>query len=229
MEYKISELVAKTNVPKSTILYYIKEGLLPEAKKLKSNVHRYNEEHIELIKYIKYMQQEMGSSIEQIRSMLQHRNQSFSSSFTMLAPLMQTLSGIPVGEKHYTKAEFIEHYGWDAARLDMLLKEGVLLPIGEDDYTEREASIVRLVEDFNAVGIDHEILKTYAYHAKALADLESKIQVALCDLRNDDNFSRLWKVMFETLFNAKQYLFSRYTYKAMFSALKKELSQQKEP
>ena len=90
MEYKISELVAKTNVPKSTILYYIKEGLLPEAKKLKSNVHRYNEEHIELIKYIKYMQQEMGSSIEQIKSMLQQKNQSFSSSFTMLAPLMQT-------------------------------------------------------------------------------------------------------------------------------------------
>ncbi|HIP46854.1 MAG TPA: MerR family transcriptional regulator, partial [Campylobacterales bacterium] len=27
MEYKISELVAKTDVPKSTILYYIKEGL----------------------------------------------------------------------------------------------------------------------------------------------------------------------------------------------------------
>lgn len=225
MEYKISELVAKTNVPKSTILYYIKEGLLPEAKKLKSNVHRYNEEHIELIKYIKYMQQEMGSSIEQIKSMLQQKNQSFSSSFTMLAPLMQTLSGIPVGEKHYTKAQFIEHYGYDEGMLDTLLKEGILMPIGEDDYTDKEASIVRLVEDFAEVGIDHDILKTYAYHAKALADLENKIQVQLCDRRNDENFSMLWKVMFETLFNAKQYLFSRYTYKAMFDALKKEIYQ----
>ena len=33
MEYKISELVAKSDTPKSTILYYIKEGLLPQAKK----------------------------------------------------------------------------------------------------------------------------------------------------------------------------------------------------
>mgnify|MGYP000043967683 CR=1 FL=1 len=57
MEYKISELVAKTGVPKSTILYYIREGLLPEAKKIKSNVHRYSDEHIELIHYIKYMKE----------------------------------------------------------------------------------------------------------------------------------------------------------------------------
>ena len=52
MEYKISELVANTDVPKSTILYYIKEGLLPQAHKIKSNVHRYSSEHVELIGYI---------------------------------------------------------------------------------------------------------------------------------------------------------------------------------
>ena len=52
MEYKISEVVAKTGVPKSTILYYIKEGLLPEARKLKPNVHRYNDEHVERLRYI---------------------------------------------------------------------------------------------------------------------------------------------------------------------------------
>jgi DNA-binding transcriptional MerR regulator len=70
MDYKMSELVAKTNVPKSTILYYIKEGLLPEAKKIKANVHRYSQEHIELIKYIKYMQETMGSSIDEIKMIL---------------------------------------------------------------------------------------------------------------------------------------------------------------
>ena len=40
MDYKISELVKKTNVPKSTILYYIREGLLPEAKKFKSKAFK---------------------------------------------------------------------------------------------------------------------------------------------------------------------------------------------
>jgi len=38
MDYKMSELVAKTNVPKSTILYYIKEELLPQPVKVKANL-----------------------------------------------------------------------------------------------------------------------------------------------------------------------------------------------
>ena len=80
MEYKISELVTKTKIPKSTILYYIKEGLLPEAKKIKSNVHRYSDEHLELIQYITYMKKHFGSSNEQLKDILQNKNQSFAAS-----------------------------------------------------------------------------------------------------------------------------------------------------
>lgn len=87
MEYKISEVVTKTNVPKSTILYYIKEGLLPEAKKLKANVHKYNDEHIELIKYIKYMQESMGSSIEEIKLALEKKMTHFQALTLCLLPL----------------------------------------------------------------------------------------------------------------------------------------------
>lgn len=223
MEYKISELVAKTGVPKSTILYYIREGLLPEAKKLKSNVHRYNDDHIELIKYIKYMKQEMGSSNEQIKTALENKNQSLSSSYSMLAPLMQTLSAIPTGTPHYTKKEFIEHYDIDTEILEELLKDEILVPISDDDFTDKEASIIRLMEDFKDVGIEYEIIKTYVYHAKELSQLEYTIQTQLCSVRSDKNFSTLWKIMFETLFNAKAYIFSRHTHKTLFKALKEEI------
>jgi len=224
LEYKISELVALTDVPKSTILYYIREGLLPEAKKLKSNVHRYNDEHIELIKYIKYMQQEMGSSNEQIKAALQQKNQSLSSSYSMLAPLMQTLSDIPAGTKHYTKAEFIEHYGFESELLEQLLEDGILVPIGDDDFTDKEASIIRLIEKFQEVGVECSVIKEYVHHAKSLSEIEHQIQLKLCSVRSDENFSTLWKIMLETLFNAKKYIFSRYTHKVLFKALKDEIS-----
>jgi len=224
LEYKISELVAQTNVPKSTILYYIREGLLPEAKKLKSNVHRYNEEHVELIKYIKYMQQEMGSSNEQIKTALQQKNQSLSSSYSMLAPLMQTLSDIPAGTQHYTKTEFIEHYGFNKKLLQNLLDDGILIPINNDDFTDKEASIIRLIEQFQEVGVEYSIIKNYVHHAKALGEIEHQIQLSLCSVRSDENFSTLWKIMFETLFNAKKYIFSRYTHKVLFKALKDEIA-----
>ncbi len=223
MEYKISELVAQTNVPKSTILYYIREGLLPEAKKLKSNVHRYSDEHVELIRYIKYMQEEIGSTNEQIKSALQNKNQSLSSSFSMIEPLMNTLSSIPVDAEHYTKEQFVQLYNVDIELLNRLLDDGILMPVNENDFTDKEATILKLVSSFNAVGVDYAILKAYVEHAKALSELEGQMQAQLCGARNDQNFSTLWKIMFETLFNAKEYLFKRHTYKVLLQSLKDEI------
>jgi DNA-binding transcriptional MerR regulator len=223
LEYKISELVERTGVPKSTILYYIREGLLPEAKKLKSNVHRYSDEHVELIKYIKYMQEEIGSSNEQIKHALQNKNQSMSSSFAMLEPLMNTLSSIPKDAVHYTKEEFIETFGIDKRVLEELLKDGVLLPLGSDDFTDKEASIMRLVEYFQEAGVEYKILQSYVHHAQILCKLEHEMQMQLCSKRSDENFSTLWRIMFETLFNAKEYIFKRNTYKTLLGALKSEI------
>ena len=223
MEYKISELVAKSDTPKSTILYYIKEGLLPQAKRLKSNVHRYNDEHLELIKYIKYMKHEMGSTNEQIKVALEQKNNSFSSSYTMLEPLMSTLSGLAVNTQHYTKDAFIIHFDIDTKLLKTLLSDGVLMPISENDYTQKEASILKLIENFIDVGVEYEIIKEYVKHANALAELEHTMQKQLCEVRNEENFSTLWKIMFETLFNTKEYIFNRATYKVLHKALKEEI------
>jgi DNA-binding transcriptional MerR regulator len=223
LEYKISELVAKTNVPKSTILYYIKEGLLPEAKKIKVNVHKYSNEHIELIKYIKYMQENMGSSIDEIKIALEKKNDSFSSSYSMLAPLMNTLSGDAMHLKHYTRVEFIDHYDIDINLLEKLLEDEILMPLSQNDFTQKEASIINLVEDFIEVGVDYNILKEYVKHAKIISELEKKMQANLCDASNQENFSTLWKILFETLFNTKEYIFNRSTYKVLYKMLKDEL------
>ncbi len=228
MEFKISELVAKTNTPKSTILYYIKEGLLPQAKKLKSNVHRYNNEHVELIKYIKYMKNEMGSTNEQIKLALKQKNNSFSSSYTMLEPLMNTLSGITSNTQHYSKDEFIIHFDIDTNLLATLLKNGILMPLSQNDYTQKEASIISLVENFIDIGVDYSIIKEYVKHAKILCELEHTMQKKLCEVKGEENFSTLWKIMFDTLFNTKEYIFNRYIYKVLYKALKEEIITNKE-
>ncbi|MFA5460712.1 MAG: MerR family transcriptional regulator [Sulfurimonas sp.] len=224
MKYKISQIVELTQTPKSTILYYIREGLLPEAKKLKSNVHRYSDEHVELLEYIKYMKQEMGSSNEEIKSMLKNKNSSLSSSFSMIAPMMQTLENIPKDAKHFTKEEFIKEYEVDAQLLEELLKDEILLPLGSDDFTQKEASIVKLVKNFQGIGVEYSILREYASHAKTLSTLEYEMQKKLCAIRDDENFSTLWKIMFETLFVAKEYMQGRSTHKVLYEALKEEIS-----
>jgi len=219
----MSELVEETKVPKSTILYYIKEGLLPNAVKIKSNVHKYNDEHLELIKYIKYMKEEMGSSNEQIKQALQTKNNSFSSSYTMLAPLMNTLSGENVHCKHYTKKEFLEHFEINTILLEKLLSDGILAPISEDNYTDKEASIINLIDNCTEVGIDYKLIRAYVKHAQSLASLELEMQQQLCSLKSKENFSTLWKIVFDTLFNTKEYIFNRATYKVFYGAIKDEL------
>ena len=223
MEYKISELVSKSGVPKSTILYYIKEGMLPEAKKLKPNVHRYSDQHLELLQYIEYMKAHFGSTNEQLKDILQFKDQSFSTSSGMIVPLMNTLSAVPSDAEHYTKSEFIEQFGVDERLLEQLIDDEIILPTAPNDFTEKEASIMKLIGYFQEVGIEYEILKMYVFHAKALSLLEHQMQSKLCEIRNEKNFSTLWKIVFETLFNAKTYIFNRQTYKAYFSTLKSEI------
>jgi len=223
MEYKISQLVALTGVPKSTILYYIKEGMLPEAKKLKANVHRYNDEHVERLKYIRYMQEQIGSSNDQIKAALGNANRSLSSSLSMIEPLMNTLSRVPADAEHFTKAAFIETFDLDGERVERLLESGVLLPTAPEDFTHKDAAVVRLADMFERVGVASDILETYAEHAAALAAVERKMQQALCQVRTDENFSTLWKILFETLFTAKPYIFDRTAYHAFVAALKAEL------
>lgn len=223
MDYKMSSLVTKTNVPKSTILYYIKEGLLPEATKVKANVHKYGDEHVELIKYIKYMKEEMGSSNEQIKLALENKNDSLSSSYTMLTPLMNTLSSLDSDTKHYTKKEFLENFEIDESLLNTLVDDGILMPINHDDYTNKEASVIGLIENCIEVGVDYKLIKEYVKHAEELAKLELKMQQQLCSIRNDENFSTLWKIVFDTLFNTKEYVFNRATYKVFYEAIKNEI------
>ena len=73
------------------------------------------------------------------------------------------------------------------------------------------------------IGTIYNILKEYVKHAKIIAELEKKMQADLCDASNQENFSTLWKILFETLFNTKEYIFNRSTYKVLYKMLKDEL------
>lgn len=219
MEYKISELVSLTNVPKSTILYYIREGMLPQAKKIKSNVHRYNDEHLELIKYIKYMKSSIGSTNDDIKIALKNKNKSLATSFTMIEPLMNTLSLVSKNDKFYTKKEFINHFELDEIFLNELIGNGLVVSLNKNQFTDRDALIIKLIKSFQEIGLDYEILKQYVLHAKEIAIVERKMQEQLCLVRTDNNFTTLWEIMFDTLFTTKEYLFNRYTYKTFLKAI----------
>jgi hypothetical protein len=80
-----------------------------------------------------------------------------------------------------------------------------------------------LIENCIEVGVDYQLLREYVKHAHELAKLELKMQEQLCSVRNNENFSTLWKIIFDTLFNTKEYIFNRATYKVFYAAIKNEI------
>ncbi|WP_292655557.1 MerR family transcriptional regulator, partial [Nitratifractor sp.] len=117
MPLKMKDLVEATDTPKSTILYYIKEGLLPEPEKPKPNVHLYDESFIERIKFIKYLQKNFHASIEQIRELMQREDFDLSRGYEAILDTLDLLMA-PPSPKRYTKEELCEAAGIDCDRLD---------------------------------------------------------------------------------------------------------------
>ena len=223
MKYTMSKLVEITEVPKSTILYYIKEGLLPEAEKIKPNVHKYSEEHINLLKYIKYMQTDINCSISEIKNIIQNENHKLSNSKSMLLPLVEAYLGKTENNQAYTKIEVLKLTKIDEKDLNYLLDNQIISPLKKGSFTSKEVSIINLVLEYKKIGIDLEILKLYTESAKQMVETERKMQIILCDKYESVENVNLWHIGFETFFTAKQYILNRHSYLAFVETFKDEV------
>jgi DNA-binding transcriptional MerR regulator len=73
---KISEVVKKTKVPKETIHYYVREGLIPKPRKTGKNVANYTEVHVEQILLIKQIQDNFYLPLSLIKKIVKQLNNS---------------------------------------------------------------------------------------------------------------------------------------------------------
>lgn len=226
MQYSMAELVKQTDVPKSTILYYIKEGLLPEAKKIKPNVHKYNQEHINLLKYIKYMQNDINCSISQIKKLIKDEQNKLNSSKSMLLPLVDAYIGL-TQDKNYTKEEILTITGITKSKLDQLLKEKILFPLNENSFTKREIDIINLIKEYDKLDINYDILLKYSSLAQEIIKIEKQMQDLICQKCEDNdinNNKNLWNIAFETFFKSKQYILNQHSYIAFLKKFKQEVN-----
>ncbi|KLU66599.1 HTH-type transcriptional regulator YfmP [Desulfosporosinus acididurans] len=65
--YKIDQVALQSGLTKRTIRYYEEIGILPPPKRSEGGTRYYNEEHIELLKRIKYTKDALGLSLEELQ------------------------------------------------------------------------------------------------------------------------------------------------------------------
>lgn len=155
---KISELVKVTGVPKETIHYYIREGILRKPRKTGKNTADYNESHVDQIRTIKALRDNYFLPIPVIKKLIKkHKKQSHpeQSSFRFLSEYFRPLDQLVSTEVNGISA-FLEATGLSRKWLDKMEEWHVITAEKRGDavfYAQDDVIIGKLIADMDRIGI----------------------------------------------------------------------------
>jgi DNA-binding transcriptional MerR regulator len=154
---KISELARRTDVPKQTIHYYIRSGLLPKPRKLGSNSADYDENYVERIKLIKELQNDFFLPLPTIKKIMWENRSASKMAMLKLRtdyfrPMEHYLGTGIVGDEAFLKATGM------ASRWLPIFKEYDLISSrqqdGENVYSQDDIIIGKVMVNMAKLGIN---------------------------------------------------------------------------
>jgi len=219
MALKMKELIAQSGESKSTILYYLKEGLLPEPSKPKPNVHLYDERCVEILRFIKYLQHNFNYSIAEIKKIFENNRFDFDGSFEAMVHSLELISG---GRESvwYDRESFLEMTGLDEKRLDAYEKEGLIF-VRAQGYSSKEIEIAEILGRAEKLGLDFALLRAYVEAARELAKLENDKGAKLLEDESVPHDER-YALLFDLILTLKPYLFNMHTVQVHHHHIAKE-------
>ncbi len=207
MPLKMKDLINLTGESKSTILYYLKEGLLPEPIKPKPNVALYDESCVNIIKFIKYLQKKFSYSIADIKRIFKNNKFDFDSSFESLIQSIELIGAN--SSKVYTIDEFLKKSSISKEELDSYVKKGYLI---KEQLGDKELEIVDILKRAKEFNLDFRLIDEYVKAAIKLAKLENDVGSKL--LADDTkSHNKRYELLFDLILNLKPYIFNSYTIK----------------
>ncbi len=123
MGLKMATLVNESGVSKSTILFYLKEGLLPPPKKPKPNVHLYHDSSIAILRFIKYLQEHLHYSITEIKSIIQDNKIDFENDSDAVVNYLIAMNGTSKADEIADIKKRAKKYGVDSSLFEAYEKE----------------------------------------------------------------------------------------------------------
>ena len=219
MQLKMKDLMLQTSESKSTILYYVKEGLLPDPSKPKPNVHLYDQSCVQIIKFIKYLQHNFSYSISEIQTIFQDNHFDFDGSFEMMVRSLELISG---GRENiwYTKSDFLKLVAMDEKTLKSYQEKGYLFERAKG-FSVKEVEIAEILERAKAFGLDFTLLDAYVTDAKFLASKENDVGSSLLKEKEESHNSR-YELLFDLILKFKPYIFNMHTVQAHQKNIQKD-------
>lgn len=172
----MKELTAATGLPKSAILHYVAQGLLPEPARTSRNMAYYHPACVDKIEFIKAMQEQYAFPLSKIRLLLSRRDEGAD-----VAPLVQ-LSATVFGNADsppLSEAEFCRATGFRPGQVRKLVQCGILVPLEKGKYNQQDVEICGLYAACFALGAEAEDFIFYAEAAKMIVDREMLLRSKL--------------------------------------------------
>jgi DNA-binding transcriptional MerR regulator len=171
---KMNELTSATGVPKSTILFYLGQGLLPQPRKTSPNMAYYDPSSVERIKLIQQMQERHRLSLSEIKQCLDNEDRGFE--LGVYLDLSEEIFG-PGGSRQSLDAKaFCQETGLNAGLLEELQRARLLLPLAEGQFDAEDVSMGRMYQGAFDFGIRARDLSYYAELGEQIVDREMALR-----------------------------------------------------
>jgi DNA-binding transcriptional MerR regulator len=170
----MNELTAATGVPKSTILFYLGQGLLPQPRKTSPNMAYYDPACVDRIKLIQQMQERHRLSLSEIKQCLD--NEDRGSELGVYLDLSEEIFG-PGGPRRLLDAKaFCVETGLNAGQLEELQQTRLLQPLTEDRFDAEDVSMGRMYRGAFKFGIRARDLSYYVDLGEQIVDQEMALR-----------------------------------------------------
>jgi len=169
----MNQLMAATGLPKSTLLYYVEQELLPPPVKTSPNMAYYDEACVERAQLIKRMQNQHRLPLGKIRVILEAQAQGHDTE--AFIALGQEIFGREQGPL-LNKQEFMRQSGLGRKALEAFQEAGLLLPLEPGRFDQQDLAMGRLLAGALGRGVGPEDLAFYHSLGSKIVDEEMALR-----------------------------------------------------
>ncbi|MEN8246087.1 MAG: MerR family transcriptional regulator [Thermodesulfobacteriota bacterium] len=170
---KLRELVGKTGVPRETIQFYLREGILPKPRKRGRGQAEYGDHYLELIEFIKDLQEKHFLPLAVIKKVIKRfKNISPSEEhyFRMQSEFFSPVGYLLSQQEVKGEEQFLELTELGKKWLAKAMSWGIITPEDQDGvlvFSTEDVAIGKLMVEMDRVGMgpkngfDPEVLRQY--------------------------------------------------------------------
>jgi DNA-binding transcriptional MerR regulator len=201
---KLRELVNKTGVPRETIQFYLREGVLPKPRKRGKGQAEYGDHYLELIDLIKDLQEKHFlplAIIKQVIKRLKKVSASEEHYFRMQSEFFSPIGYILTQKEVEGEEQFLSITGLGHRWLAAAEEWGVITPevrSNEKVFSSEDVAIGKVMVEMDRAGtgpkdgFDPEVLRHYKdYLQKMVADLNKTFTDHLYGQVSEDAFAEI--------------------------------------